>query len=100
MPIQAIRKLVLAVATLSAIYTQVHADELFAPELVRFQKYKLNAVFAGEGDGHWEARIRERGCILREEDGHFYPACCPRLPRRSSPRISIIAIQNSRSESR
>jgi predicted GH43/DUF377 family glycosyl hydrolase len=38
----------------------------FPAELVRFAPYSGNPVFKAE-KGHWDARIRERGWILREE---------------------------------
>jgi len=43
------------------------ADE-FPAELVRFQSYEKNPVFRGAGDNAWDAKIRERGWILREGD--------------------------------
>ncbi|MSR59593.1 MAG: glycosylase [Planctomycetaceae bacterium] len=43
----------------------VAADE-FPPELVRFTAYAKNPVFTAAGPGHWDAKIRERGWILRE----------------------------------
>lgn len=42
----------------------------FPPELVRFEPLPGNPVFTGAGPGHWDARIRERGWILRE-DGQY-----------------------------
>ena len=50
--------------------TTASAEDLFPPELVRFKAYKDNPVFIAQGDGHWDARIRERGWILREDDGY------------------------------
>ncbi len=44
------------------------SDEKFPPELVRFQPYEKNPVFKAAGPGHWDARIRERGWILRDGD--------------------------------
>jgi len=40
----------------------------FPPELVAFQAASGEPVFAGRGAGHWDARIRERGWILKEGD--------------------------------
>ena len=45
-----------------------HGEDLFPPELVHWTAYKENPVFAGRGEGHWDARIRERGWILRQGD--------------------------------
>jgi hypothetical protein len=41
-------------------------DEKFPPELVRFVPSEKNPVFTAAGKGAWDARIRERGWILRE----------------------------------
>jgi beta-1,2-mannobiose phosphorylase / 1,2-beta-oligomannan phosphorylase len=41
------------------------SDVKFPPELVKFVPYRVNPVFAAE-PGKWDARIRERGWILRE----------------------------------
>jgi hypothetical protein len=43
---------------------------LFPPELVEFVPYEHNPVFEARGEGHWDAMIRERGWIMREEDGY------------------------------
>jgi beta-1,2-mannobiose phosphorylase / 1,2-beta-oligomannan phosphorylase len=42
------------------------ADPLFPPELVRFRPFKKNPVFQAAGKGAWDAKIRERGWILRD----------------------------------
>ncbi len=44
------------------------ADEPFPPELVRFVQEPKQPVFTGAGEGKWDARIRERGWIMREGD--------------------------------
>ena len=44
------------------------ADELFPAEITQFQPSSHNPLFAGAGEGHWDAKIRERGWILREHD--------------------------------
>jgi sucrose-6-phosphate hydrolase SacC (GH32 family) len=44
------------------------ADEQFPPELVAFEPYQGNPVFAGTGKDTWDRTIRERGYILREGD--------------------------------
>ena len=43
---------------------------LFPAELVKFIPYKGNPVFTGGGDGTWDKMIRERGYILKEDDGY------------------------------
>jgi hypothetical protein len=43
------------------------ADAKFPPELVKFVPHRINPVFTAE-PGRWDARIRERGWILREGD--------------------------------
>ena len=45
----------------------VSADE-FPREIVDFMPYEMNPVFSGRGGEHWDAKIRERGWILREDD--------------------------------
>jgi len=42
------------------------ADEQFPPELVDFEPYQGNPVFAGTGTDTWDRTIRERGYTLRE----------------------------------
>jgi len=37
---------------------------------VKFIPYKGNPVFTGGGDGTWDKMIRERGYILKEDDGY------------------------------
>src|SRR5262245_40559872 len=44
------------------------ADDLFPKELVQFMPDPQEPVFTGAGPGHWDVRIRERGCIMREGD--------------------------------
>lgn len=43
-------------------------EDAFPPELVRFVELPGNPVFTGSGPGHWDAKIRERGWILKEGD--------------------------------
>lgn len=38
----------------------------FPRELVEFKPFDGNPVFVAEGPGHWDAKIRERGWILRD----------------------------------
>lgn len=40
----------------------------FPPELVDFEPYAQNPIFTGAGSGHWDAKIRERGWIMRQGD--------------------------------
>lgn len=40
----------------------------FPRDLVAWTPGRANPVFTGEGDGHWDAKIRERGWILRDGD--------------------------------
>lgn len=47
------------------------ADDEFPPELTEFTPYEQNPIFEGEGPGHWDARVRERGWILREDDKYY-----------------------------
>jgi beta-1,2-mannobiose phosphorylase / 1,2-beta-oligomannan phosphorylase len=46
------------------------AAEEFPPEIVNFTPYEGNPVFAGTGKDTWDRNIRERGFILREDDGY------------------------------
>jgi hypothetical protein len=43
---------------------------LFPSNLVSFEPFAQNPVFAGEGQGAWDHAIRERGFILRDDDGY------------------------------
>ncbi len=45
--------------------------DLFPRELVQFEPYPKNPLFAGTGNGSWDHKIRERGCILRH-DGKWH----------------------------
>src|SRR5690348_5252263 len=40
----------------------------FPLELVQWKLLPESPVFRGEGDGHWDVKIRERGWILKEGD--------------------------------
>jgi hypothetical protein len=42
------------------------ADDRFPPELTRWEPLAPAPLFTGAGDGHWDVRIRERGCILKD----------------------------------
>ena len=58
----------LLLSALSGQAARMAADEQtkFPPELVHFIPHSGNPVFKAE-KGHWDARIRERGWIMREE---------------------------------
>ena len=45
------------------------ADPEFPHELVNFKPIANNPVFKAAGEGHWDVKIRERGFILRDNDG-------------------------------
>lgn len=59
--------LVWTIALLS-VGARVSAGDEFPPELVRFQAYDKNPVFRGAGGDAWDAKIRERGWIMRDGD--------------------------------
>ena len=52
----------------SAVERSPAATANFPPELVNWSPRPGNPVFAAEGPGHWDVKIRERGWILREGD--------------------------------
>jgi predicted GH43/DUF377 family glycosyl hydrolase len=56
--------------TVAVLYsdTVTQAGDEFPPELVRFQPYDKNPVFRGQGGQAWDAKIRERGWIMRDGD--------------------------------
>lgn len=58
--------LILTLAPFFLTSEQDAAPEKFPPELVRYVPYQKAPVFAAAGPGHWDARIRERGWIMRE----------------------------------
>jgi sucrose-6-phosphate hydrolase SacC (GH32 family) len=60
---------VLAVASLAP--QRATAEELFPPELVEFTAYAQNPVFTAAGSSDWDAKIRERGWIMRD-DGMYH----------------------------
>lgn len=45
-------------------------DPTYPRELTQFTPYKGNPVFTGTGDDTWDENIRERGYILKENDGY------------------------------
>src|SRR5687768_4385835 len=63
-----IRSLSLRLVFVLAWAAYTVADDKFPMELVRFRAHEKNPLFKAAGPGHWDARIRERGWILREGD--------------------------------
>ena len=57
-----------SLAFLAAPRSDAAADEQFPAELVDFEPYQGNPVFAGAGKDTWDRTIRERGYIIREGD--------------------------------
>ena len=51
------------------------ADSRFPPELVQFVSGQKSPVFTAGPKGAWDAKIRERGWIMRE-DGKIGRASC------------------------
>jgi predicted GH43/DUF377 family glycosyl hydrolase len=45
-------------------------NSLFPHELVSFVPYEKNPLFSGTGTDTWDEKIRERGYILKEDDGY------------------------------
>ena len=55
----------------STVATASQTDTTAYPEdLVSFVPYRNNPVFSGTGEDTWDKNIRERGFILKEEDGY------------------------------
>lgn len=51
----------------------IHSENGSAPfpdKLVHFAPYSVNPVFSGTNDDTWDEKIRERGYILKEQDGY------------------------------
>jgi predicted GH43/DUF377 family glycosyl hydrolase len=46
------------------------SEDLFPHEIVKFTPLPDNPVFSGTGENTWDRQIRERGYILKEEDGY------------------------------
>ncbi|MBM4001049.1 MAG: glycosylase [Planctomycetes bacterium] len=65
----------------------IRADDLFPDALVRFTDDPKQPVFTGAGPGHWDARIRERGWILRE--GNEYRMWYTGLEHDGSPLLKL-----------
>lgn len=51
----------------NAVQQPAEADSEFPSELVAFDPYDGNPVFAGTGRDTWDRRIRERGYVLLEQ---------------------------------
>jgi beta-1,2-mannobiose phosphorylase / 1,2-beta-oligomannan phosphorylase len=56
------------VGTLRAVAQGPAAEAEFPAELVQWAPCAGNPVFTAQGPGHWDAKIRERGWILRDGD--------------------------------
>ena len=69
-PISIIILILFACNNSSSNKSQGSDSTLFPAELVKFIPYKGNPVFTGGGDGTWDKMIRERGYILKEDDGY------------------------------
>lgn len=63
-----VRLILLSTAVLHYGGSLARAADEFPPQLVRFQPYDKNPVFRGAGGDAWDAKIRERGWILRDGD--------------------------------
>lgn len=50
--------------------SQTSSGDPFPDEVVKFTALSVNPVFKGSGDSSWDSKIRERGYILKEEDGY------------------------------
>ena len=62
------RSILLCAVALLLSKSPARAGGEFPSELVRFQPYSQNPVFRGLGGQAWDAKIRERGWILRDGD--------------------------------
>ena len=69
-PISIIILILFACNNSSSNKSQGSDSTLFPAELVKFIRYQGNPVFTGGGDGTWDKMIRERGYILKEDDGY------------------------------
>lgn len=55
----------------STVNQQSAADhQNFPAGLITFEPYEHNPLFSGTGSDTWDEKIRERGYILKEEDGY------------------------------
>jgi predicted GH43/DUF377 family glycosyl hydrolase len=62
------QNLLALLVVLSACPNVSAAEDEFPEELVSFMPYRANPVFEASGQSRWDARIRERGWILKEGD--------------------------------
>lgn len=44
--------------------------QVVPPELISWDEYEKNPVFSGTGEETWDRNIRERGYIIKEDDGY------------------------------
>lgn len=54
----------------STARTEEPGQEILPRELMSWKPYANNPVFSGTGKDTWDERIRERGYILKEDDGY------------------------------
>jgi beta-1,2-mannobiose phosphorylase / 1,2-beta-oligomannan phosphorylase len=62
----AVSLVVLSTPAMGSAQNEEKVGAKFPPELVRFEPFAKNPVFAAGGKGKWDVRIRERGWIMRE----------------------------------
>ncbi len=63
--------LVLLAASMASLLSATVSEIVDFPNaLVHFRPHESNPVFEAAGPGHWDEMIRERGWILREDDGY------------------------------
>lgn len=71
-----IRRNLLLVLMAASLFAPIEArldadDQLFPKELVTFRPGSQTPVFVAAGPGHWDVKIRERGWVMREDDGWY-----------------------------
>lgn len=64
------RRLAALALRLTPLWAGAVQAEEFPAELTNWTAYAENPVFEAAGAGHWDARIRERGWIMREGDSY------------------------------
>ena len=60
--------LIIALPIIPAVSAQEPTGKKFPPELVNFVPYRATPLFTGRAKGGWDAKIRERGWIIKEGD--------------------------------
>ena len=71
LPLLFILLFLMACKNSSSLKNEAGTDStLFPSELVNFIPYKNNPVFSGADSSAWDEEIRERGYILKEDDGY------------------------------